>query len=893
MKREKQIGEIRQGLAFIESYIAIGRSTNLTDPNIHGEEFVRVLLNILFGYKLINANQGAGNYACIDLIDYELALGIQVTSEKGSNKISKTIDCLKRRAMNKSIKNLKFFTLKPKQKTYKINASCPGIKFDWQNDIIDFNDAMQSIVNIQDESKLNDIHSFVIRSTTIFTNYSTSIPSLYLPKKHSNLSWLSFSSQSTKLVGRDSELKILGDFLESSKDFSWWVITGSAGCGKSRLALELCLIYQDRDWNVGFVPRSNDNFNWSKYKPLKNTLIVVDYVVSRTKQISDIVLELSRSSKAAGCSTRILLLERDSESWINKFIREDSLIESSEMIKAKYHQSEMKLTGLRQPAMLEMARNLNLSRHGVWDDDIEKRIVKWMNRDDINCRPLYVMLLSEFPNIEEPEELLRTVLKRENQRRRELIESGDLVIKYENLLYLSTVVGGILPKNGDFIHITSSDSSGLLPDLGVLDFNKYFSVSCSHNETDSIPGLQPDLIGELYVLDCLNVNGVAGLRFKNLLKMAYENQPDDFVAFVTRCYIDFRNHLSFQKLFNLPLNSSKNRLTKAKLIAQSSCFPSIIFDEFLQNELNNITLIGDSYSEESELNEWIAKSEYNYACSLMFPRYSSFLLHLLKYNRADSIKEAIRRFSSVEQRAGSTSKFTYMALLNMGTLIGEVKTEEAIAIYTKVIESQYSEDETMACALNNRANIYQKRNDHKSAISDREKIFKLSNTSADRRFVGYFGCGESHFALEMYERAVQDMTMILESEDIIESDKLFALIVRSVGYYFINKVRPNAVKDLELASIMLLNFVENEALKTKLNQLIEYCLSKDWDESELLLQDIKEGEKRWYTDMFLKISRLLIMIGNGDGESLEKEKWSELRKLAISKANRMRIYNPE
>ena len=892
MNREKQIEEIRKGLAFIESYISIGRTTNLTDPNIHAEEFVRGLLNILFDLKLTNANLHVANFPCIDLIDRKLGIGVQVTAEKGSPKISKTIDCLERKSMSKSIKNLKIFTLKPKQKKYGINTVCRGIKFDWKHDVLDFNDVMQEAVNIQDEVLLTNLHSYVVRFTTIFTDYSTSIPSLYLPRKHSNISWLSFSSQSTNLVGRDSELKTLSDFLETNRQFSWWVATGPAGCGKSRLALELCNVYLDRGWYVGFLPRSNNNFNWAKYKPLKNTLIVVDYVMGRTKEISDLVLELSRASDNMDSSTRILLLERDSETWMNKFIREDSLSESAEIVSAKYHQPELKLTGLTQSAMLEMAKNLNLSRHGMWNQNTERRFVEWMNRDDINCRPLYVMLLSEFPNVEEPNELLRTVLKREAGKRREQIEGDELFIKYENLLFLSTLVGGILPKEGDFNHISSSDSAGLLPDLGILDFNKYFSVSCSYDETDSIPGLQPDLIGELHVLDCLNIKGVAGLSYKKLLTTAYDNQPDDVIAFVTKCYFDFSNHPGFQKLFDLPLNSREYRLIKAKLVAQSSCFPSIIFDEFLQNELDNITLTGDSYPDESELNNWIAKSEYNYGCSLMFPKYSSFLLLFLKISRAESINEAKKRFNAVVSRAGEHSKITFMALLNMGTLIDDENRDEAIKIYTKVIESKYSEDETRACALNNRANIYQKRKDHRSAIRDRERIFALSNTSADHRFVAYFGCGESHFSLKMYDRVVQDMTMIIESVDIRKSDKLCAFIVRSVSYYFMEEVRPNSVKDLEQATNMLIDFVEEGELKIKLKRLTEYCLAKDWGESEILLAAIEDGDKDWVTDILLEIYRLLITIENGNDDQIEKEKWNDLRKLAISKANRMRVYNP-
>ena len=411
MSREKQIGEIRQGLAFVESYISIGRSANLTDPNIHAEEFVRVLLNFLFELNLVNTNKKTGNFPCIDLIDNDIQLGVQVTSEKGVNKIKNTLDCLDRMLVQKTIKNLKFFTLKPKQKSYKINKSCQGIKFQWQDDIIDFNDIMQEIVNIEDESKLEKIHSYIIRSTTIFTDYSTSIPSLYLPQQDQKLSWLSFSARSTKMVGREIELNALANFIGSEQKFSWWLISGPAGSGKSRLALELCYEYKEKGWDVGFLPRSTNDFAWRKFRPLKNTLIVIDYVVGRTNEVSDIVLELTRLSDKLEYSTRVLLLERDSHIWIKEFTREDSLSESSEIINAAYNMQYLKLSGLNQLELIKIAKDLVNSHDWEWDEKIEKRFIEWMKREDVNCRPLYAMLFSEFPHIEKPVELLRAVLK--------------------------------------------------------------------------------------------------------------------------------------------------------------------------------------------------------------------------------------------------------------------------------------------------------------------------------------------------------------------------------------------------------------------------------------------------------------------------------------------------
>ena len=81
------------------------------------------------------------------------------------------------------------------------------------------------------------------------------------------------------LVGRTNELKRLHAFLASTRVFSWWAIIGSAGAGKSRLALELGLA-SEPGWFYGFLSES-DQFDWNSWVPQKPTLLVADYGATR------------------------------------------------------------------------------------------------------------------------------------------------------------------------------------------------------------------------------------------------------------------------------------------------------------------------------------------------------------------------------------------------------------------------------------------------------------------------------------------------------------------------------------------------------------------------------------------------------------------------------------
>lgn len=76
---------------------------------------------------------------------------------------------------------------------------------------------------------------------------------LAIPSAESPGAILSFASTQLARVGRIKELAELDDFLGSDQRFTWWLWTGSAGAGKSRLAVELCRHAAAAGWDAGFL----------------------------------------------------------------------------------------------------------------------------------------------------------------------------------------------------------------------------------------------------------------------------------------------------------------------------------------------------------------------------------------------------------------------------------------------------------------------------------------------------------------------------------------------------------------------------------------------------------------------------------------------------------------
>lgn len=90
--REKYIDEITNQLAWISAKVELLDSLNLNSINVHAESFFCGLLNTVFGYQLQDLNNTEMNYTSIDLGDEKNKIAIQVTSEKTSAKIHKTLE---------------------------------------------------------------------------------------------------------------------------------------------------------------------------------------------------------------------------------------------------------------------------------------------------------------------------------------------------------------------------------------------------------------------------------------------------------------------------------------------------------------------------------------------------------------------------------------------------------------------------------------------------------------------------------------------------------------------------------------------------------------------------------------------------------------------------------
>jgi hypothetical protein len=91
IERQTYINEIIERLTFLKTKVDLSKALNLTDINIHSENFYRDFLNLLYGYALQNINIIEPNASAIDLGDKAKRIAFQVTSTASLDKTKKTV----------------------------------------------------------------------------------------------------------------------------------------------------------------------------------------------------------------------------------------------------------------------------------------------------------------------------------------------------------------------------------------------------------------------------------------------------------------------------------------------------------------------------------------------------------------------------------------------------------------------------------------------------------------------------------------------------------------------------------------------------------------------------------------------------------------------------------
>jgi len=109
-----------------------------------------------------------------------------------------------------------------------------------------------------------------------------------------------------------------------------------------------------------------------------------------------------------------------------------------------------------------------------------------------------------------------------------------------------------------------------------------------------------------------------------------------------------------------------------------------------------------------------------------------------------------------------------------------------------------------ACALNNRADIYDRNGEAAAAIADRTAVLDLADTTYDRRYIALGRRASTLWQVGDHEAAYRDIEAILSADDIAMEQKMEARLLR-VGWLISSGSPVQAVPDLEAVAASVRN----------------------------------------------------------------------------------------
>ncbi len=297
--------------------------------------------------------------------------------------------------------------------------------------------------------------------------------------------------------GRRNELDRLQGFLTSKPRFSWWLVTGPGGMGKTRLARQLCYQAAAQGWQVGFLQKTGSlpTSAWNTSHP---TLIVVDYVqekLDRTRELADILARYPTQHPV-----RLLLLDRQvGDEFDRRFLSSD---EAGERLTRTRHPGPETLT-LTEPgedALYDLVKDRPWQEHPTPLPQERASFLSRLKEIDQAQRPLVAMILADATD--QPgglEDLLADLIQRSRDhywtpRLQGVIEEGHAAV----LISAATMLGRI---EDDFLKLIQNR-------LGITITGKMLracaaAIGSPTPTTRSLEGIQPDLIGEFFALQTL------------------------------------------------------------------------------------------------------------------------------------------------------------------------------------------------------------------------------------------------------------------------------------------------------------------------------------------------------------------------------------------------------
>lgn len=306
MKQQESLFRISQLLSRFAEQVEILNANGEFSINIHAENILIGVLNVIFDCHLKNVNYEENKtYPSIDLRDQEKRIAIQVTSTANIEKVKHTLSGFIEKDLYKDYDRLYIYIITEKQKTYK-QSSFDDIlanKFVFTADhIMDKTDLYKKLNTMNDIQKIDTVcqllesqfadksneynkwniyckglceyDQYIINLYTYLdikgfsprinnTLVKLNIDKIYVPLKFK----FDFSNNAEDVLSKDKRCSY--DIVSALENYDRIVVLGDPGSGKSTslkyLAYTICLHRDQSSWLQSYVPVLIRATDYAKY----------------------------------------------------------------------------------------------------------------------------------------------------------------------------------------------------------------------------------------------------------------------------------------------------------------------------------------------------------------------------------------------------------------------------------------------------------------------------------------------------------------------------------------------------------------------------------------------------------------------------------------------------
>ena len=370
-------------------------------------------------------------------------------------------------------------------------------------------------------------------------------------------------TRSIELVGRETELGDLRAWLRKESAISVRVLTGSAGYGKTRLALELIEEMAPQGWCAGFLTRAelkrfrvqHDLAGWGWNAPI---LAVVDYASASARDLHAWLKELEDHAVWEDADPRnryplrLLLLERQAERgngwWAEVFgLGDDAVVleklaDPDEPVALRPLNDATQRRAILTKTLVSLGSTVTLPATGD-DADFDRRLTEltWAGV------PLLLMLAAATAAREGfgqvltmgSSELAFSVAKAELARILKVVDSqnvsASLAPLVKHVAAVATLRQGLTSEAMRKVIERESEELGYNLPNGSAALRDAFAVALP-NDAGGIAAIEPEMIGEALLLDVWREDNTHAVP---AIARAYATDPEAVAKTIIRTCQDY------------------------------------------------------------------------------------------------------------------------------------------------------------------------------------------------------------------------------------------------------------------------------------------------------------------------------------------------------------------